>query len=184
MHTTHSSLVYDFDGDGTEQNLPAKPPTEPLTAKAKFIGDKDADWRLKAGETLDGINKPGETGKRNAEGYVVKGPEYLTVFNGETGAEMTTTKYVPSRHPDTENPSSVNNLKPFGAMATAIGLIRFLAAVAYLDGVHPSLIFARGYYTKTVLAAWDFRDGKLTQRWVFDSRFKRRKQKIRRARQS
>jgi rhamnogalacturonan endolyase len=27
----------------------------------------------------------------------------------------------------------------------------------------------RGYYTRTVLAAWDFRGGKLTKRWVFDS---------------
>jgi rhamnogalacturonan endolyase len=27
----------------------------------------------------------------------------------------------------------------------------------------------RGYYTRAVLAAWDFRDGKLTHRWTFDS---------------
>ena len=46
---------------------------------------------------------------------------------------------------------------------------RFLAAVAYLDGERPSLVFSRGYYTRTVLAAWDFRNGKLTKRWVFDS---------------
>jgi len=35
--------------------------------------------------------------------------------------------------------------------------------------VHPSLIFSRGYYTRSVIAAWDFRGGKLTNRWVFDS---------------
>src|SRR5207237_427737 len=46
---------------------------------------------------------------------------------------------------------------------------RFLACVAYLDGVHPSVVFCRGYYTRTVLAAWDWRDGKLTSRWVFDT---------------
>jgi hypothetical protein len=28
---------------------------------------------------------------------------------------------------------------------------------------------ARGYYTRTVLAAWDFRNGTLTKRWTFDS---------------
>jgi rhamnogalacturonan endolyase len=27
----------------------------------------------------------------------------------------------------------------------------------------------RGYYTRTVIAAWDLKDGKLSQRWVFDS---------------
>jgi hypothetical protein len=28
---------------------------------------------------------------------------------------------------------------------------------------------SRGYYTRTVIVAWDFRNGSLTQRWVFDS---------------
>ena len=46
---------------------------------------------------------------------------------------------------------------------------RFLGGVAYLDGARPSAVFARGYYTRAVLAAWDWRDGKLSQRWVFDS---------------
>jgi hypothetical protein len=46
---------------------------------------------------------------------------------------------------------------------------RFLASTAYLDGKRPSMIFSRGYYTRTVIAAWDYRDGRLTQRWVFDS---------------
>jgi rhamnogalacturonan endolyase len=46
---------------------------------------------------------------------------------------------------------------------------RFLACVAYLDGAHPSVIMCRGYYTRTVLVAWDWRNGQLTQRWIFDS---------------
>ncbi len=46
---------------------------------------------------------------------------------------------------------------------------RFLAGVAYLDGQRPSLIFARGYYTRAVLVAWDWRNGQLTRRWTFDS---------------
>ena len=46
---------------------------------------------------------------------------------------------------------------------------RFLACVAYLDGVHPSVVMCRGYYTRTVLAAFDWRGGKLSSRWVFDT---------------
>jgi hypothetical protein len=46
---------------------------------------------------------------------------------------------------------------------------RFLAGTAYLDGQRPSLIVSRGYYTRTFIAAWDFRNGTLTKRWVFDS---------------
>jgi rhamnogalacturonan endolyase len=44
-----------------------------------------------------------------------------------------------------------------------------LASVAYLDGHLPCVIMARGYYGRSVLAAWDWRDGRLTSRWVFDS---------------
>ena len=46
---------------------------------------------------------------------------------------------------------------------------RFLACVAYLDGVRPSVVMCRGVYGRIVMAAWDWRDGKLTSRWVFDS---------------
>ena len=46
---------------------------------------------------------------------------------------------------------------------------RFLACVAYLDGVHPSVVMCRGYYTRTVLAAFDWDGKNLKQHWVFDS---------------
>lgn len=41
--------------------------------------------------------------------------------------------------------------------------------VAYLDGERPSLIMTRGYYTRSVIAAWDWQNGHLENRWVFDS---------------
>jgi rhamnogalacturonan endolyase len=46
---------------------------------------------------------------------------------------------------------------------------RFISAVAYLDGKHPSLITGRGYYTRLVRTAWDFEKGKIKMRWNFDS---------------
>ena len=46
---------------------------------------------------------------------------------------------------------------------------RYLACVAYLDGSRPSLVMCRGYYAKTVLAAWNWRDGKLSHVWTFDT---------------
>lgn len=46
---------------------------------------------------------------------------------------------------------------------------RFLAAIAYLDGERPSLVMARGYYTRTVLVAYNWRNGQLTKQWTFDS---------------
>jgi rhamnogalacturonan endolyase len=44
-----------------------------------------------------------------------------------------------------------------------------LAGVGYLDGKHASAIFCRGYYTRTVLAAWDWNGKELKQHWVFDT---------------
>ncbi len=101
-------------------------------------------------------------------GYILKGPEYLTVFNGETGAAMATVDYVPQRHPETDSPTAAQMNEVWGD-GYGNRIDRFLACVAYLDGAHPSVIMCRGYYTRTVLVAWDWRNGQLTQRWIFDS---------------
>ena len=95
---------------------------------------------------------------RNTDGMILAGPEFLTVFNGQTGAILATANYVPAR----------GNV---GSWGDTYGnrVDRFLAGVAYLDGQRPSAIFSRGYYTRAVIAAWDWRNGQLTQRWVFDS---------------
>ena len=82
------------------------------------------------------------------------------MFDGLTGAALATTNYDPPRGVAVEcrwGDSYGNRVD------------RFLAGVAYLDGVRPSLVMCRGYYTRTVLTAWDWRDGQLTRRWSFDS---------------
>jgi len=169
-------LVYDFDGDGRAE-IACKTADGTVDGKGKTLGDKTADWRFKTGETLDGLNRPGENGRRSAEGYILKGPEFLTVFDGLTGAALDTVKYDPPRHPTKENPTSAE-LKEIWGDGYGNRVDRFLAAVAYLDGVHPSLIFSRGYYTRTVIAAWDFRNKKLSKRWTFDSSASRENEKF------
>jgi rhamnogalacturonan endolyase len=141
-------LVYDFDGDGRAE-VACKTADGTTDGRGGKIGDPAADHR-------------------NAAGYVLKGPEFLTVFDGRTGRALSTVSYVPARHPMKTNPTS-DELKEVWGDGYGNRVDRFLAAVAYLDGTHPSLVFSRGYYTRTVLAAWDFRGGKLRKRWVFDS---------------
>jgi hypothetical protein len=46
---------------------------------------------------------------------------------------------------------------------------RFLAGVAYLDGQHPSAVFARGYYTRTTIHTYDWDGEHLSTRWAIDS---------------
>ncbi len=134
--------VYDLDGDGKAE-----------------VACKTAPG------TIDGLGNPVLMGSdvvtadyRNSGGYILSGPEYLTVFSGLTGANRSTVSYTVPR-------GTVSNWGDnYGNRVD-----RFLAGVAYLDGARPSLVMCRGYYTRTVLSAWDFRNGSLVQRWLFDT---------------
>lgn len=138
-------LVADYDGDGKAE-LACK--TAP--------GTKDGSGAyLSKGPAA---NDNDATAYRNADGYVLSGPEYLTIFNGLTGKEMATVNYNPARGTVSSWGDSYGNR-----------LDRYLATNAYLDGQRPSMVFQRGYYTRMALAAYDW-DGKtLSQRWFYDS---------------
>ena len=127
-----------------------------------FDGDGKAEVVMKTADgTVDGTGKvigDAQTDYRNEQGRILTGPEYLTVFNGLTGEAMQTIDYVPER----------GDLMGWGDNRGNRS-DRFLACVAYLDGIHPSVVMCRGYYTRTVLAAFDWDGKELKQRWVFDS---------------
>ncbi|MDQ0119728.1 hypothetical protein J2T22_002923 [Pseudarthrobacter defluvii] len=131
-------LAYDFDGDGKAE-VAFKTADGTTDAAGTVIGDAAADYRTSAG-------------------YVLSGPEFLTVFNGASGTIMDTVPYDPPRGAVSAWGDNYGNR-----------VDRFLAGVAYLDGEHPSMMFSRGYYTRTVLVTYDLVDGKLVKRWKFDS---------------
>ena len=131
-------LVADFDGDGKAEVI-CKTADGTVDGAGKAIGDPTKNWVA-------------------GNGYILTGPEFLTVFEGQTGKALATTDYVPAR----------GSVASWGD-AYGNRVDRFLATVAYVDGVHPSAVMCRGYYTRSVLAAWDWQGGKLTQHWVFDS---------------
>jgi rhamnogalacturonan endolyase len=131
-------MVYDLDGDGKAE-VACKTADGTVDGKGKVIGNANADYR-------------------NSRGYVLDGPEFLTVFDGRTGAELATTDYIPPRgHVGDWGDDSGNRVD------------RFLACIAYLDGQRPSLVMCRGYYTRAVLAAWNWTGGELIHVWTFDS---------------
>lgn len=125
-------------------------------------GDHRAEIVMKTGDgTVDGVGHvigDPEADHRNSVGRILTGSEYLTLFEGATGKALQTIDYIPER----------GDLQGWGD-TRANRSDRFLAAIAYLDGEYPSVVMCRGYYTRTVLAAFDWREGKLTSRWVFDS---------------
>ncbi|MFF3494730.1 rhamnogalacturonan lyase [Streptomyces sp. NPDC002795] len=102
---------------------------------------------------------------RNFEGFILDGPEYLTVFNGATGAEMDTARYPVPRGDDglTWGDYAMSSIEPGNRVD------RFLSGVAYLDGRHPSAVFARGYYTRATLATYRWDGRKLRKQWLVDS---------------
>lgn len=147
-------MVYDLDGDGIAE-FACKTADGTIDGTGKVIGDSTKDYR--------NLDKNSGT----FYGKILDGPEYFTIFSGRTGEALATTDYIPNRYPlNGWNGHGGNG----GSDNTGNRSERFLACVAYLDGVHPSVVMCRGYYGRTVLAAWDWRNGKLTSRWVFDSK--------------
>lgn len=139
-------MVYDLDGDGRAE-VACKTADGTVDGRGQAIGDPEADYR-------------------GPDGRILAGPEFLTLFDGRTGAARATVPYLPPR----------GDLGGWGGVGGNGGndrignrADRFLACVAYLDGARPSVVMCRGYYGRTVLAAWDWRGGRLTSRWVFDT---------------
>ena len=133
-------IVYDLDGDGKAE-LMVKTADGTRDALGTVIGDSLADYRNEAGRILEG-------------------PEYISVFNGLTGEVMDTKPYIPER-------GDVNNWGDNRGNRSE----RYLAAVGYFGGKQgtASAIFCRGYYTRSVLAAWDWDGKELKNRWTFDT---------------
>jgi rhamnogalacturonan endolyase len=136
-------IVYDLDGDGMAE-----------------VACKTAPG------TIDGRGMPVKLGNddpnadyRNASGYVLSGPEYLTIFSGKTGANLATVPFEVARGRVADWGDDYGNR-----------VDRFLATIAFLDASgRPSLVMGRGYYARTTLTAWNYRDGKLTRIWTADS---------------
>ncbi|ESQ73819.1 rhamnogalacturonan lyase [Asticcacaulis sp. AC402] len=163
-------MVADYDGDGKAE-LIVKTADGSKDANGKVIGDAAADWVSKDGELEQG-DRTGSVqrdGKLMAQfvGRILSGPEFLSVFNGK-GKVVDTVPYWPTRVPegDTATPERQKEIWGDGYGNRSE---RYLAGVAWLDGHLPSAVMARGYYGRSTLAAYDYRNGKLTPRWTFDS---------------
>ncbi|WP_146940204.1 rhamnogalacturonan lyase [Chryseobacterium hagamense] len=141
-------LVYDLDRDGKAE-IVMKTADGTRDGTGKFIGDPTKNYV-------------------NENGMILSGPELMTVFDGQTGAEIHTVDYQVPRFEGSLNPTNEQMAETWGD-AKGNRIDRFLGAVAYLDGKTPSVIMSRGYYTRTAIAAWDFKDKKLSLRWLFDT---------------
>ncbi len=129
---------------------------------ADFDSDGKAELTCKTADgTVDGTGVTigdGSKDYRNSNGYILTGNEYYTLFDGATGKALDTVNYNPPR----------GTVKSWGD-SYGNRVDRFLGSVVYLDGVHPSAVTVRGYYTRMTACAYDVKNKKLVQRWFFDT---------------
>lgn len=153
-------LVYDFDGDGSAEMI-CKTASATKDGLGKYVSEAGDDAIKAAAKNT--------TSLRNNNGHILQGPEYLTVFDGKTGAAVHTIWYNPDRA------MNINAKNADPAYSSSWGDNwgnrgeRYNACVAYLDGLHPTAILNRGYYTAAYVWAVDYKDKKLVHRWLHAS---------------
>lgn len=126
-------LVYDFDGDGKSEVI-CQTSLGSKDGQGKYVSNAaQTDEEIKA--ITDKENSTADY--RSSSGVITKGEEFLTVFNGETGAAMDTISLPTTR--GSEN--GVDYGDNFGNRSN-----RFVSDIAYLDGEKPYAIYLRGYY--------------------------------------
>lgn len=144
-------MVYDFDGDGKSE-IAMKTAPGSIDGQGNYVSEVgDTDEIRNVDNTALFIGTEGRLKGKNPF------TQYLTIFDGETGAALYTTEFIPyeaAKDPYWGDGSAKYNRSE-----------RYLAAVAYLDGVHPSIIMCRGYYHDAIVRAYNWDGSELTMLW-------------------
>lgn len=150
-------LAYDFDGDGRAEVI-----------LRSFEGTVDG-----AGNKIDDTNGDGITDySKDPDNlaifkdrqYIVSTPEFLSVYDGETGAEIDRTDLKPVKEPLSEWAFEYTDTGRLTKRAS-----HYLFGLAYLDGKTPSVVMVRGAWNNVRAAAWHMADGKLVEDWVHNT---------------
>ena len=160
-------MVYDFDRDGKAE-LICKTAPGSVDGTGNYVSKAATDTRI--------LNASNTRDCRVSGGRINAGYEYLTVFNGETGAAIHTIPYIPNRNATYVLSDAAGTLNwTFGSKSDTGSYgnrgERYLAGVAYLDGPdkNPSAIMCRGMYTRSYLWAVDFDGKELKTHWIHGS---------------
>lgn len=137
-----SFAVYDFNGDGKcEIGL--------RTAEGTIFGD---------GTEIGDTDGDGVTDYRvKGENYIHGGPEFLSVIDGMTGAELARTDYI-------ELGTSEDWGDDYYKRSSS-----YRIGVAKCTDNHTNIIIGRGCYAKIVVEAWTYANDELTREWRFDT---------------
>jgi len=121
-------VVYDLDGDGKAE-VALKTAPFAATPEEAFI---------------------------SKNGFVLEGPEYVAVYDGETGKETARADWIPRGRISDWGDDHGNRVN------------RNMIGVAYLDGERPSLLVLRGTYTIMRVDAYHYTDKRLQKVWSWN----------------
>ncbi|MFC4403410.1 FIMAH domain-containing protein [Gracilibacillus xinjiangensis] len=152
----HQFVVADMDGNGKSEFLIKTADATTVYGTTDGVYDPD--------KVVSVIGNPEDDGRWiNDGGHVVGGPEYVSVFNGETGEVIDTIDFAFPVEKE-EGDGGISWGDSFYNRSD-----RFLSGVAYINGKNPSAIYGRGYYERTGFVSYSLKDGKLSEDWVFDT---------------
>ena len=143
--------IADLDGDGCAE-MAIRTSEGTVFGDGQEIGDVDGDGIIDY-RTWGNL---GTTHEGYVDHYMSKGPEFISIVDGKTGKELARDNFI---NRDTSESWGDGYWKR--ANSLRVGIAQF-------DEL-PSVILGRGVYARSVLEAWDYREGKLTRRWHFDS---------------
>ena len=132
-------LVYDFDGDGKAE-IATRTSDGMIDGTGVDIGDRDNDGVINYRYSL----------VENSTLYRTEGPDYISIFEGETGKELAWDNYI-----------AMAPISQWGTPGMHLGQYAHRAnkcmwTVAYLDGKTPSMVNGRGIYHRIKMEAWDW----------------------------
>ena len=153
LGNSSSFAIADFDGDGCAE-MAIRTCEGTVFGDGTEIGDTNGDGKID-------YRTWGNLGTDN-EGYVdhynSAGPEFISIIDGKTGRELARENFI-----NRENSKSWGDDYWKRACSFRVG-------VGCFDNTGlPSVVVGRGVYAHSVIEAWDYRNGRLTKRWRFDT---------------
>ena len=145
--------VADFDGDGCAE-MAIRTCEGTVFGDGQEIGDTNGDGKIDY-RTWGNQNSssPGWVDHYNSAG-----PEFISIIDGKTGRELARDKFI---NRDTSSSWGDDYWKRACSFRVGVG--------CFDETGLPSVVLGRGVYARSVIEAWDWRDGQLTKRWRFDT---------------
>lgn len=153
LGNSSSFAVADFDGDGCAE-MAIRTCEGTVFGDGTQIGDTDGDGKIDY-RTWGNINSssPGWIDYYNSAG-----PEFISIIDGKTGKELARDNFI---NRETSESWGDSYWKRGCSFRVGVG--------CFDETGLPSPFFGRGTYGHSVIEAWDWRDGKLTKKWRFDT---------------